>query len=190
MQLLLLFIGTAIVNNFVLSYFLGICPFLGVSGKIDSALSMGAAVTFVLTLTAAVTWVIQHYILVPFNITFLQTIMFILVIASLVQFVEMFIKKTSETLYLALGIFLPLITTNCCIMFLATEGAKRDYSFIQNIVFALGAGVGFTLTLVIMASIREQLEDVDVPEAFKGVGLPLTVAAILSLIFMGFSGLI
>ncbi len=190
MELILLFIGTAVVNNFVLYYFLGICPFLGVSGKIDSALSMGAAVTFVLTLTAAVTWAIQHYILIPLNIEFLQTIMFILVIASLVQFVEMFIKKVSEPLYLALGIFLPLITTNCCIMFLATEGAKKDYTFIQNIVFGLGAGAGFTLTLIIMASIREQLEDADIPYAFKGVGLPLTVAAILSVIFTGFAGLI
>ncbi len=190
MELILIFVGAAVVNNFVLYYFLGICPFLGVSSKIDSALSMGAAVTFVLTLTAAVTYVLQNYVLVPLNIEYLQIIMFILVIASLVQFVEMFIKKVSEPLYLALGIFLPLITTNCCIMFLATEGAKRGYSFIQNIVFGLGAGVGFTLTLIIMASIREQLEDADVPEAFRGIGLPLIVAGILSLIFTGFAGLI
>lgn len=190
MELLLLFIATVLVNNFVLSYFLGICPFLGVSGKLDSAVSMGAAVTFVLFLTAAVTYVIQNYILIPFKVEFLQYVMFIIVIAALVQFVEMFIRKMSEGLYLALGIYLPLITTNCCILGLALFGATRNYTFVQNLVFALGAGAGFTLALVLMASIREQLDGADIPNAFKGPALPLTVAGILSLIFMGFAGLI
>ncbi len=189
-ELILIFVATVLAENFVLTKFLGICPFLGVSNKIDSALSMGAAVTFVLVLTAAVTWFIQNLILAPFGIEYLQPVLFIIVIAALVQFVEMVIKKTSEALYSALGIYLPLITTNCCVMGLALFGVLREYSFIKNIVFGLGAGVGFTLALVIMAGIREKLKNADIPYAFKGSAMPLVTAGILSLIFFGFSGLI
>lgn len=189
-NLILLFVATVLVNNFVLTKFLGICPFLGVSNKLDSAISMGIAVTFVLVLTAAVSWVIQYYILVPFKIEFLQTILFIIVIAALVQFVEIVIRKTSESLYLALGIYLPLITTNCCVLGLALFGVLYQYGFIENIVFALGAGIGFTLALVIMASIRERLLTADIPEAFKGPSMPFVTAGILALIFYGFSGII
>lgn len=189
-HLILLFIATVLADNFVLTKFLGICPFLGVSNKIDSAVSMGAAVTFVLVLTAAVTWLIQHFILVPFAIEYLQPVMFIIVIAALVQFVEMVIKKTSEPLYLALGIYLPLITTNCCVMGLALFGVLKKYSFIENIVFGLGAGVGFTLALIIMAGIREQTKNADIPYAFRGPAMPLVTAGILALIFYGFSGII
>lgn len=163
---------------------------MGVSNKLDSAISMGIAVTFVLVLTAAVSWVIQYYILAPFKIEFLQTILFIIVIAALVQFVEIVIKKTSEGLYLALGIYLPLITTNCCVLGLALFGVLYQYGFIENIVFALGAGIGFTLALVIMASIRERLLTADIPEAFKGPSMPFVTAGILALIFYGFSGII
>lgn len=190
MNLILLFIATVLVNNFVLTKFLGICPFLGVSNKLDSALSMGVAVTFVLVLTAAVSWLIQYYILAPFKIEYLQTILFIIVIAALVQFVEIVIKKTSEGLYLSLGIYLPLITTNCCVLGLALFGVLYQYNFIQNIVFGLGAGVGFTLALVVMASIRERLSTADIPYAFRGQGMPLVTAGILALIFYGFSGII
>lgn len=190
MNLILLFVATVLVNNFVLTKFLGICPFLGVSNKLDSALSMGIAVTFVLVLTAAVCFLIQYYILVPFNIEYLQTILFIIVIAALVQFVEMVIKKTSEGLYLALGIYLPLITTNCCVLGLALFGVLYQYNFIQNIVFGLGAGIGFTLALVIMASIRERLDTADIPYAFRGPAMPFVTAGILALIFYGFSGII
>ena len=189
-NLILFFIATVLVNNFVLTKFLGICPFLGVSNKIESAIGMGIAVTFVLVLTAAVSYMIQYYILIPFKIEFLQTILFIIVIASLVQFIEMVIRKTSESLYISLGIYLPLITTNCCVLGLALFGILYKYSFIQNIVFALGAGIGFTLALVIMASIREHLTTADIPEAFKGSSLSLITAGILSLIFYSFSGII
>lgn len=189
-NLILLFVATVLADNFVLTKFLGICPFLGVSNKIDSATSMGAAVTFVLVLTAAVSWILQHFILAPFKIEFLQPVTFIIVIAALVQFVEMVIRKTSESLYIALGIYLPLITTNCCVMGLALFGVLKNYSFIQNIVFGLGAGVGFTLALVIMAGIRERMNNVDIPNAFRGPAMPLVTAGILSLIFYGFAGII
>lgn len=189
-NLILLFVATVLADNFVLTKFLGICPFLGVSNKIDSAVSMGAAVTFVLVLTAAVSWLLQHFILAPFKIEFLQPVTFIIVIAALVQFVEMVIRKTSEALYLALGIYLPLITTNCCVMGLALFGVLKNYSFIQNIVFGLGAGIGFTFALVIMAGIRERMKNVDIPNAFKGPAMPLVTAGILSLIFYGFAGII
>ena len=190
MELILLFVSAAIVNNFVLSYFLGICPFLGVSKKIDAAFSMGLAVTFVMSITAAVSWVVNNWILIPFHLEILQYVVFILVIASLVQLVEMFIKKVSPPLYRALGIFLPLITTNCAILGLALFISLREYSFIQGLVYGLGAGVGFTLALVIMAGIREDLEAADVPEPMRGAGITLIVAGILALAFSGFSGLI
>lgn len=190
MTFLLLFISAVLVNNFVLSYFLGICPFIGVSKKIDSALSMGLAVTFVMTLTAIVSWVINNLILLKLNMPYLQYVSFILVIASLVQFVEMFIKKTSPALYRSLGIFLPLITTNCAILGLALLIALKNYNFIEAISFGIGAGVGFTLAIVIMAGIREQLDLADVPKPFQGAAITLITAGLLALAFMGFSGLI
>lgn len=190
MEVFLIFISAVLVNNFVLSYFLGICPFIGVSGKIESATSMGFAVTFVLTLTAAITWLINHYILIAFRVQFLEYVSFIIVIASLVQFVEMFIRKTSKTLYDSLGIYLPLITTNCAILGLALFGALRSYSFIENIVFGIGAGIGFTIALVVMAGIREELDLADVPEPLKGAAITLIIAGLLAMAFMGFAGLI
>ena len=190
MGIILIFISAVLVNNFVLSYFLGICPFLGVSGRIESSVSMGFAVTFVMTLTAAITWLINRYILIALNVPFLEYVSFIIVIASLVQFVEMFIRKTSKTLYNALGIYLPLITTNCAILGLALFGALREYSFIQNMFFGFGAGIGFTLALLIMAGIREELELADVPEALQGAAITLIVAGLLALAFMGFAGLV
>ena len=190
MEVILIFISAVLVNNFVLSYFLGICPFIGVSGRIESSVSMGFAVTFVLTLSAAITWLINHYVLIAFGVPFLEYVSFIIVIASLVQFVEMFIRKMSSTLYDALGIYLPLITTNCAILGLALFGALRDYGFIENVVFGIGAGIGFTLALVIMAGIREQLDLSDVPASLQGAAITLIVAGLLALAFMGFAGLI
>ncbi len=190
MELILIFFSAAIVNNFVLSYFLGICPFIGVSNKISSAFSMGLATTFVMVITSIVTWLIYHMILLPYHLEFLQYVSFILVIASLVQFVEMFIKKMSQPLYRALGIFLPLITTNCAILGLALFIVLREYTFVEGIFFGLGAGAGFTLAITIMAGIREELDLADIPEPFKGAPITLIVAGILALAFMGFSGLI
>jgi electron transport complex protein RnfA len=190
MDLLMLFITAIFVQNYVLYYFLGICPFLGVSKKIDSAVSMGMAVTFVMTITAVVSWMINHWILIPFKLDYLQIVSFILVIAALVQLVEMFIRKISPPLYQALGIYLPLITTNCAIMGLALLTALRNYNFIQAVIFGVGSGLGFTLAIVLMASIREQLELADVPEPLKGAGIALIVAGIMALAFTGFSGMI
>ncbi|MAT59312.1 MAG: electron transport complex subunit RsxA [Melioribacteraceae bacterium] len=190
MELFLIFLSAAIVNNFVLAYFLGICPFIGVSSKLSSAVSMGMATTFVMTITSIVTWLIYHMILIPFNLEFLQYVSFILVIASLVQFVEMFIKKVSQPLYRALGIFLPLITTNCAILGLALFIILREYTFIEGIFYGLGAGAGFTLAISIMAGIREELDLADVPKPFQGAAITLIVAGILALAFMGFSGMI
>jgi electron transport complex protein RnfA len=190
MELVAIFVTAILINNFVLRYFLGICPFLGVSKKIDSAISMGLAVTFVMTITAAVSWVINHWILIPLKLDYLQIVSFILVIASLVQLVEMFIRKISPPLYEALGIYLPLITTNCAIFFLALMVSLRDYSFLESVIFGVGSGLGFTLAIVLMAAIREQLDLADVPEALKGAGIALIVAGIMALAFLGFSGMI
>ncbi len=190
MELLIIFLSAAIVNNFVLSLFLGICPFIGVSNKISSAISMGLAVTFVMTLTSIVSWLLFHKILLPYNIEFLQIPSFILVIASLVQFVEMVIKKVSQPLYRALGIFLPLITTNCAILGLALLLTMRNYTFIESIVFGVGAGAGFTLALFLMAGIREELDLADVPPAFRGAPITMIAAGLLALAFMGFAGMI
>jgi Na+-translocating ferredoxin:NAD+ oxidoreductase subunit A len=189
-QNILIFISAALVNNFVLAYFLGICPFLGVSKKTSSAFSMGAAVIFVMFITSIIASLINTYFLKPFDLGYLMNVSFILVIASLVQVVEMFLRKTSKVLYDALGIYLPLITTNCAILGLALFGVLRDYTLIQNVFFGLGAGVGFTLALVIMSGIREELEFADVPKPFKGVPIALITAGALSLSFMGFAGLI
>ncbi len=190
MELLALFISAILINNFVLYYFLGICPFLGVSKKLDSALSMGLAVTFVMTITAVISWMINNWILIPYNIGYLQTVAFILVIASLVQLVEMFIRKMSPPLYQALGIYLPLITTNCAIMGLALLAARKNYSFFEAVIFGTGSGIGFSLAIVLMAGIREQLDLADVPEPLKGAGIALIVAGIMALAFTGFSGMI
>lgn len=190
MELILIFISAAIVNNFVLSYFLGICPFIGVSNKISSAFSMGMATTFVMSITAVVTWLIYHQILIPNNLDFLQYVSFILVIASLVQFVEMVIKKVSQPLYRALGIFLPLITTNCAILGLALFIVLKDYNFVESIFYGLGAGLGFTIAITLMAGIREELDLADVPETMKGVPITLITAGLLALAFMGFAGMI
>ncbi len=189
-QIILIFISAAIVNNFVLAYFLGICPFLGVSKRVDTSVNMGLATTFVMTLSAAITWLINTFILVKFNLPFLQYVTFIITIASLVQLVEMFIRKTSPPLYRSLGIFLPLITTNCAILGLALFAVLREYSFIESLSFGIGAGVGFTIALVIMAGIREELEFADVPEALKGAPMTLLAAGMLALAFMGFAGLL
>jgi len=189
-ELLALFISAILVNNFVLYYFLGICPFLGVSKKIDSAVSMGLAVTFVMTITAVVSWMINHWILIPYKLDYLQIVSFILVIASLVQLVEMFIKKASPALYQALGIYLPLITTNCAIMGLALLAALKNFTFIKTVVFGVGSGLGFTLAIVLMAGIREQLDLSDVPKPLQGAAIALIVAGIMALAFQGFSGMI
>ena len=190
MELILIFLAAAITNNFVLTLFLGICPFLGVSNKVDTALHMGMATTFVMTLTATIAWVINNHILIRFNLPFLEYVAFIITIASIVQFVEMFIKKASPVLFNTLGVFLPLITTNCAILGLALFAVLRDYSFMQSIFFGVGAGAGFTLALVIMAGIREELELAEVPRVFQGAPITMLVAGILALCFMGFAGMI
>lgn len=190
MELVALFVSAILVNNFVLYYFLGICPFLGVSKKIDSALSMGLAVTFVMTITSVVSWAINNWILIPNELDYLKIVSFILVIASLVQLVEMFIRKISPPLYQALGIYLPLITTNCAIMGLALLAALREYGFVEAVVFGVGSGLGFTLAIILMAGIREQLDLADVPEPLKGAGIALIVAGIMALGFMAFIGMI
>lgn len=190
MELVALFISAVLVQNFVLYYFLGICPFLGVSKKLDSALSMGLAVTFVMTITAVVSWLINNLILIPYDLDYLQIVSFILVIASLVQLVEMFIRKVSLPLYQALGIYLPLITTNCAIMGLALIAALNKYSFVETVIFGFGSGIGFTLAIVLMAGIREQLDLADVPEPLKGAGIALVVAGIMALAFNGFIGML
>jgi len=187
---LIIIISAAFINNFVLSRFLGLCPFIGVSKRMDSALGMGMAVTFVLTLASIITYLIYRYLLVPFNLLFLQTVTFILVIASLVQFVEMFISKTAPALYEALGIYLPLITTNCAVLGAALLNVKDGFNLIESTVNGFGAGFGFTIALILMASIREKLELAKVPESFKGAPITFIIAGILSLIFLCFKGII
>lgn len=189
-ELLLILISAVFVNNFVLARFLGICPFLGVSKKVETALGMGMAVIFVMTVASVVTWFIQYLILIPFGIEYLQTIAFILVIASLVQLVEMVIQKTSPVLYQSLGIFLPLITTNCAVLGVAVLNIQKSYSFIESVVFALGAGLGFTLAMVLFAGLRERTDLCPVPKSFQGTALALVTAGLLSLAFMGFAGLV
>ena len=190
MNILLLFISAAVVNNFVLTYFLGICPFLGVTGKIKSALGMGIATTFVMTLTGGITWIVYHLILEKFGVPYLEYVAYILVIASLVQIIEMFIRKSYPSLYRALGIYLPLITTNCAILGLALFATLRDYGFLESVVFGFGAGMGFTFVMLIMSAIREELDLADVPQPFRGAAITLIIAGLLALTFMGFSGLI
>ena len=188
MEYLLIFISAIFVNNIVLSQFLGICPFLGVSKKIDTSLGMSAAVAFVLTLATVVTWLVQYYILVPLHLEYLQTIAFILVIASLVQMVEIILKKVSPALYQALGIFLPLITTNCAVLGVAILVIQKDYNLAQSIMYAFSTALGFGLALTVFAGIREQLELSNIPRGMRGMAIVLVTAGLLSLAFMGFSG--
>jgi electron transport complex protein RnfA len=190
MTLFTIILSALLVNNFVLVRFLGICPFMGVSKDVDSAIGMGLATTFVMVVAAAVTWIIQWFILEPLGLPFLQTLSFILVIAAMVQLVEMFLHKTSPGLYRAMGIFLPLITTNCAILGFAIMGVQNSYTFIETVVFGLGAGLGFTLALVLMAGIREDLQFADIPKPLRGVGIAFILAGLLSLAFGGFAGLV
>ena len=178
-----------LVNNIVFSQFLGICPFIGVSRKIDSAAGMGMAVTFVMAVATAVTWLLQHYVLVPLGLVYIQTIAFILVIAVLVQMLEIIMKKSAPGLYAALGVFLPLITTNCAVLGVAIIVANKDFGFIYSIVYAIATALGFTLALLLFAGIRSQLELVDVPRPMRGVPVALLTAGILAMAFMGFSGI-
>ena len=189
-KLFLIFVAAVFVNNFVLTRFLGICPFLGVSRKTDTALGMGFAVIFVMTLASTITFLIYDYILAPLGLEYLRTVVFILVIASLVQTVEIILKKTSPILYQALGIFLPLITTNCAILGLAILNIDDKNNLAESIVFGFGAALGFTLALVIMAGIRERLETADLPKPLQGVPIALIVAGLLSLAFLGFQNLV
>lgn len=188
-KLLTIIVGSIFINNFIFAKFLGICPFMGVSKKVDSSIGMGMAVTFVITLASAVTWVIYYYILVPFGLQYLQTIIFILIIASLVQFVEMAIQKTSPGLYKALGVFLPLITTNCAVLGVALLNIQQELNFIETILTGFFVAIGFTLALVLLAGIRERLEFAAIPKPFKGVPIAFICAGLLAMAFMGFSGM-
>lgn len=189
-ELIAIMMSVILVDNFVLAKFLGICPFLGVSKKLDSAIGMGAAVTFVMVLATAVTWPVQIYLLNRNNIGYLQTVVFILVIASLVQLVEMILKKYMPPLYKSLGVFLPLITTNCAVLGVTIMNIDNEYTYIQSIFNSLGAGLGFLLAMVLFAGIRQKIETADVPEVFKGVPIVLVAASLLSVAFMGFSGVV
>ncbi len=188
-ELFMLLISTALVNNVVLVKFLGLCPFMGVSNKLDSALGMGFATTFVLTLAATASWLLEHLLLGPLGLGYLRILTFILVIAAVVQFTEMVVKKFSPALYQVLGIFLPLITTNCAVLGVALLNIQEDHSFVQSLVHGFGSALGFTLVMVIFASLRERLAVANVPKAFAGAPIGFIVASLLSLAFMGFSGL-
>ncbi len=189
-ELLLIAIGSAVVNNVILSQFLGLCPFLGVSKKVETAAGMGAAVIFVITVASFVTAILNNLILLPLNLTYLQTIVFILVIAGLVQFVEMFLKKAMPALYESLGVFLPLITTNCAVLGVALTNVQKSYSLLTSVVNGLGTAVGFTIAIVILAGIREQMEYNDVPESFQGMPIVLVTSGLMAIAFFGFSGVI
>ena len=189
-ELLIIAIGSAIVNNVVLSQFLGICPFLGVSKKVETASGLGGAVIFVITIASFFTSLIYKFILVPLNIAYLQTIVFILVIAALVQFVEMFLKKAMPSLYNALGVYLPLITTNCAVLGVALTNVQKEYGILTGVVNGIGTSVGFAIAIVIMAGIREKIEYNDISESFQGTPIVLITAALMSIAFFGFSGLI
>jgi electron transport complex protein RnfA len=190
MEYILIIISAVFINNVVLAQFLGICPFLGVSNKVNTALGMAGAVIFVIVLATMATYLIQTYVLDPLGIAFMQTITFILVIAFLVQMVEIILKKVSQSLYQALGIFLPLITTNCAVLGVAILVIKKEYNLIEGVVFGAATAVGFGLALVILAGIREQLELADIPAGMKGVPISLVIAGILALAFMGFTGIV
>ena len=188
MEYLLIFISAIFVNNNVLSQFLGICPFLGVSKKIDTAIGMGGAIAFVLTLATIITWLVQKYVLDPFGLQYLQTLSFILVIAALVQMVEIILKKVSPALYQALGIFLPLITTNCAVLGVAILVIQKDFNLLESVVYAFSTALGFALALIVFAGIREQQALVRIPKGMQGMAIVLVTASLLSLAFMGFSG--
>jgi len=183
-------IGAIFVNNVVLSQFLGICPFLGVSSKVETSLGMGMAVTFVMALSAVVTWSLQTFVLVPFGIEYMQTIVFILVIAALVQMVEIVLKKVSPSLYQALGIFLPLITTNCAVLGVAIIAVQKDFDLLTSVIYSVSIAIGFALALVLFAGIRERLEVEDVPQAMRGVPIALITAGLLAMAFMGFANVV
>ena len=190
MNLILLVLAGIFVNNYVMSQFLGICPFLGVSKKVDTAAGMGMAVIFVMALAAAAAWLVYNLILVPLNITFLYNIAFILLIASLVQFVEMFLKKYMKSLYEALGVYLPLITTNCAVLGVALTNVQKEYGIFTGMVNGFATALGFTISIVILAGIREKLEYNDYPESFKGMPMVLVTAGLMAIAFCGFSGLL
>lgn len=189
-ELVLIILATVFVNNFVLGRFLGICPFIGVSKKLETALGMGGAVTFVMGLASAVTWLIQYYVLVPLKLEYLQTITFILVIASLVQFVEMFLQKHVTGLYQALGVYLPLITTNCAVLGVSILNIQKGHNFISSVVYGIGGALGFTLAMILMAGIRERLELADIPEPLQGLPIAFITASLMATAFMGFAGMI
>lgn len=189
-DLILIIIGSAIVNNVVLSQFLGLCPFLGVSKKIDTSAGMGAAVIFVITIAAFVTALINKFILVPLDLTYLQTIVFILIIAALVQFVEMFLKKSIPSLYESLGVYLPLITTNCAVLGVALNAVQYEYNILQSVIYGFGISVGFTIAIIILAGIREKIEYNDIPESWQGMPIVMVTAGLMSIAFFGFSGII
>ncbi len=187
---LLLFVGTVLVNNFVLVKFLGLCPFMGVSNKLESATGMALATTFVLTVASAASYLVDHYLLMPFDLMYLRTISFILVIAAVVQLTEMVVHKTSPVLYQLLGIFLPLITTNCAVLGVALLNVNENHDFISSLVYGFSAAVGFSLVLILFAGIRERVAVADVPVAFRGAAIAMITAGLMSLAFMGFSGLV
>lgn len=189
-ELLIILISSSLVSNVVLSQFLGLCPFLGVSRKINTAAGMGTAVIFVITLASAVAGGIYKYILTPFDLTYLQTIVFILVIAALVQFVEMFLKKFMKSLYQALGVYLPLITTNCAVLGVALTNVQKNYGILTGIVNGFATALGFTIAIIILAGIREKMEYNDIPESFKGMPIVLVTAGLMAIAFCGFSGLL
>lgn len=189
-ELILIAIGSALVNNVVLSQFLGICPFLGVSKRTDTAAGMGGAVIFVITISSLLTSIIYNYLLVGLHIEYLKTIVFILVIAALVQFVEMFLKKSSPSLYKSLGVYLPLITTNCAVLGVALTNVQKDYGILPSVVNGFATAVGFTISIVILAGVRERIEYNDIPESFNGTPIVLVTAGLMAIAFMGFSGII
>ena len=188
-NLITIALGAILVNNFIFSQFLGICPFMGVSKSTDTASGMGLAVTFVMGLASAVCWPINHFILEPQGLIFMQTIVFILVIASLVQFIEMFLQKSMPSLYTALGVYLPLITTNCAVLGVVLQNTQNVYGFIESVVYGVTGGIGFLLAIVLFASVRERLEFSECPKAFEGFPIALVTAGLLALCFGGFSGL-
>lgn len=188
-EILLLVLGSILVNNVIFAQFLGICPYLGVSKKLDTALGMGFAVTFVMTLAVAVTWPLYYFVLVPFGLEYLGTLSFILVIAALVQLVEIILRKVAKTLFDALGIYLPLITTNCAILGMALLAIQKEYNYPVSLLFAFGSALGFILAIMIFAGIRERVEVMDVPKAMVGVPIALVIAGIVAMAFMGFAGL-
>ncbi len=189
-NLITIFISMALINNFIVSRFLGLCPFFGVSKKLGNAISMGLAVTLVMFIASLVTWIINHFVLIPFDVEYMNIIMYILVIASLVQMIELFIKRTNLTLYNALGIYLPLITTNCAVLGITLINSNESFSLIESLVAALGGGFGFTLILIIMSGIREKLEIADTPRSMKGLPIAMIVGMLLGLAFFGFGGII